>query len=72
LNIENTGRRFWTGGGELHGTGDDGELDRGGSSEKTAGESFGLEGGVELPRSRDEVLTAGAASSDAKVVVSVL
>lgn len=73
MNIEKTGRRFWTGGGELHGTGDDGGLDRGGSSEKTAGESFGLDGGgVELPRPTDETMTAGAASGDVKVAAWVL
>lgn len=47
LNIENTGRRFWSGGGELRGVGDDGGLDRANASEKMAGDSFGLDGGDE-------------------------
>ena len=63
------------GGGELRGAGDDGGLDRGGSSEKTAGESLGLDGGaVELSRShsRDEMTIVRAVSKEVKVVVSVL
>jgi hypothetical protein len=51
LNMENTGRRFWRTVGELRSAGDDGGLDRGGSSEKIVGESFGLNvGGVEVSR----------------------
>lgn len=38
LKREKTGRRFWSGGGELVGTGEDGGLDRGASSDHTAGE----------------------------------
>jgi hypothetical protein len=46
--MEKTGRRLWRAGGELCGTGDDGGPDRGSSSEKMAGESFGLDvGGVD-------------------------
>ena len=57
LNMEKTGRRFWRAGGELRGTGDDGGLDRGTSSEKIAGEFFGLDvGGIELSRVREESL----------------
>lgn len=58
LNIENTGRRFGGGGGgggELRGVGDDGGLDRSGSSEKMAGVSFGLDvEGVEVSRTGEE------------------
>lgn len=45
LRNENTGRRFCTGGGELFIAGDDGGLDRGVSSDHTAGEFFGLDVG---------------------------
>jgi hypothetical protein len=73
LNIEKTGRRFWTGGGELRGTGEDGGLDRGGTSEKTADELFGLDGGeTELERVIDEGMTLEAVSEDINVVGSVL
>jgi hypothetical protein len=73
LNIENTGRRFWRAEGELRGAGDDGGLDRGGSSEKTAGESFGLDvGGVEVSRVRDEILAAGDVAIVFKISVLVL
>jgi hypothetical protein len=58
--MEKIGRRFWRAGGELRGTGDDGGLDQGSSSEKIAGESFGLDGGdVGVSRAGDEVLRAG-------------
>jgi hypothetical protein len=51
LNMENTGRRFCRAGGELRGAGDEGGLDRDASSEKMAGESFGLDvGGVQVSR----------------------
>jgi hypothetical protein len=49
--MENTGRRFCRAGGELRSAGDEGGLDRGASSEKMAGESFGLDmGGVDVSR----------------------
>lgn len=54
LNIENTGRRFWSGGGELRGVGEDGGLDRANASEKMAGGSFGLDGGDENFSSKGE------------------
>jgi hypothetical protein len=51
LNRENTGRRFWTGEGELVGKGEDGGLDRGASSDQSAGEFLGLDvGGSEASR----------------------
>jgi hypothetical protein len=40
---EKTGRRFWRGGGELFGTGEEGGLDRGTSSDQIPDEVFGLE-----------------------------
>jgi hypothetical protein len=40
---EKTGRRFCNGGGELVGMGEEGGLDRGASSDHTAGEFFGLD-----------------------------
>jgi hypothetical protein len=45
LNREKTGRRFCTGGGELVGKGEDGGLDRGVSSDQSAGEFLGLDVG---------------------------
>jgi hypothetical protein len=45
LNKEKTGRRCCGGGGELVGMGEDGGLDRGASSDHTAGEFFGLDVG---------------------------
>jgi hypothetical protein len=48
---EKTGRRFWGGGGELLGTGDDGGLDRGTSSDHIADDDLGLDaGGCEVAR----------------------
>jgi hypothetical protein len=43
LNSEKTGRRFCSGGGELEGTGEDGGLDRGASSDHIAGDDLGLD-----------------------------
>jgi hypothetical protein len=45
LRNEKAGRRFCCGGGELLGTGEDGGLDRGASSENTPGKFFGLDVG---------------------------
>lgn len=45
LKKEKTGRRFCGCGGELFGTGDEGGLDRGASSDHVACESFGLDVG---------------------------
>jgi hypothetical protein len=73
LNIENTGRRFWRAGGELRGAGEDGGLDRGGSSEKTAGVSFGLDAGdIEVSRVGDEPLAAGDVALVFRISVLVL
>jgi hypothetical protein len=45
LKSEKTGRLFWGGGGELRGTGDDGGLDRGASSDHTTAGVSGLDVG---------------------------
>lgn len=73
LNIENTGRRFWSGGGELRGVGDDGGLDRDGSSEKMAGDSLGLDvGGVEVSRTGEEISGRETISAVFRTSVSIL
>lgn len=73
LNIENTGRLFKAGEGELRGVGEDGGLDRDGSSEKIAGESFGLDGGgVEDSRAGDDASRICATVDVSMIVVSML
>lgn len=76
LNKENTGRRFCWAGGELCGVGDDGGLDRSGSSEKIADVFFGLEeGGAEASHGIEEHFTgeelAGAVDTSISVLLSV-
>jgi len=70
---EKTGRRFWSGGGELFGTGDDGGLDRGASSDHTAGEYFGLDvGGSEGSQGLSEVYATASMGCVAAIPVSVV
>lgn len=60
LNKENIGRRLWRTGGELAGTGDDGGLDLGNSSEKIAEDCCGLDvGGAEKSCAGEDGFTAG-------------
>jgi hypothetical protein len=60
LNREKTGRRFWIGGGELVGKGEDGGLDRGVSSDHSTGELFGLDvGGSVVSRGATESFAGG-------------
>lgn len=73
LNMENTGRRFWTGGGELRGAGDDGGLDRANASEKMAGDSFGLDGrGEDSLHTGEGCFIAGTAGGGISTSVSIL
>lgn len=73
LNMENTGRRFWSGGGELRGAGDDGGLDRANASEKMAGDSFGLDGGDEDSlHAGEDCCRVGTAGGEISTSVSIL
>jgi hypothetical protein len=57
LRNEKTGRRFWRGGVELFGTGDDGGLDLGTSSDHIAGDDLGLDvAGSEISRVKGRIL----------------
>jgi hypothetical protein len=63
LKREKTGRRLWTGGGELVAMGEDGGLDRDASSDHGAGELFELDvGGSAISKGGPQSLS-GASSS---------
>jgi len=69
-NNEKTGRRFCCCRGELNGTGDDGGLDRGASSDHIAGEFLGLDvGGSDDSRGAVEISGSDSTRKDAVTVV---
>jgi hypothetical protein len=73
LNREKTGRRFWTGGGELVVMGEDGGLDRGTSSDHGAGELFELDvGGSAISRGGSESIAGTSSGSVLGVLSSVV
>jgi hypothetical protein len=73
LNREKIGRRFGTGGGELAGKGEDGGLDRGVSSDQSAGEFLGLDvGGSMALRGATESFTEASDGLVLAILTSVV
>lgn len=73
LKREKTGRRFWTGGGELVAKGEDGGLDRGVASDHSAGEFFGLDvGGSAVAGGDSESFTGASSGHVLEIMTSVV